>query len=648
MPAANDLPTAPTPAAPLLARNAAVASASLTPNAATHRPARMRLIAIAAVAAAGLLHSALMFAAFDPLGWWPLALVALLPLFAIAYAAGTPHLTPAAGSETNLTGSLLSQVAWSLRSTRPRVLLISGWLAVLPFWAANQWWVMEVSAPGAPILMLIEASWSGLFLWAATHLQRKRPRASFFILPILWTAIEFIRGDLFGHGYAWSLIAYPLIDCTPLAAPASIAGVYVVTLLTCIFTGLLLCLLLRRLRTAAIHASIWLLGLLAWFALPAAPAIPRPFTVAAVQTNVPQGTKLAWTFEQELAEFSRLSKLSLIASLGRFGVEPALSSPDLPRPAAATIPDVIVWPETMMPGITLEAQALDVLAQDGIYFRKPLPTGGSEPIPATVFATYLEALSATIPIPFLVGEDARINLSTVVESDTVDFVQDRRYNSVYLYQAAVQSQTRYDKVRLTPFGETMPYIASIPGLQQKLLDLGARGMSFDLNEGGPSTPFLIPDSAKSPVRAVTPICFEITVGPYVRTLAYRGWPFATRSADVIINVTNDGWFGRSDSTRSQHLQIARWRALELSTPVVRSANTGISVAIDARGGLLHSLPPRAEGVLNQTLLLNPTPSIYGQIGNFLPWSTIVASLLLWLWPRRTYQPRQPQPSTSQP
>ncbi len=589
----------------------------------------------------GLVHSVLMVVMFAPLGWWPASLVAVVPLFLLAEFAGRSD--PAVPSPS--APSILERARVNVRHARARWLGLFAWASALPFWIVNQWWITGVSTPGAPILMLIEASWTGLFIGLAVTILRRTRVASVFVLPLLWTAIEFFRGDLFGHGYSWSLIAYPLIDCIPLAAPAALGGVYLVSLLTSLFAAGLVALLTRKRAHGIAALAVWLASASSAWLLPTtakqtAPADNPKFSVAAIQTNVLQGTKLTWTFEQELEEFESFTELTIRAATG-------LPSLNARQPAAMPKPDLIIWPETMMPGITLELAALDVMVRDGIYFRQATTTGESQVRP-TIFAELLAELSAAVKTPMLIGEESRINLRTIITQKEVDFSQDARYNSVYLYVAGVQSQQRYDKVRLTPFGETMPYIASIPGLQQKLLDLGAKGMQFDLSEGQRDVEFVVPLAATPdrPLRCVSPICFEITVGPYSRHMVYGSWPGGKRRADLIVNVTNDGWFGTFDSTRAQHLQIARWRAIELATPIIRSANTGISASIDARGQFIDSLPPREEGILLATFPRPIKSSLYGIVGDIVPWSTLLATLLLSFLPRKFGKLRTSPPAVA--
>ena len=118
------------------------------------------------------------------------------------------------------------------------------------------------------------------------------------------------------------------------------------------------------------------------------------------------------------------------------------------------------------------------------------------------------------------------------------------------------------------------------------------------------------------MRVVTPICFEATDGRVCRRLVTA----AEGDADLIINVTNDGWFGSSDAGRRHHALLGRWRAAELGVPVIRAANTGISGLIPAGGGpggfVDMELGARTEGVLVADVVLGrERETLYRRTGN---------------------------------
>jgi apolipoprotein N-acyltransferase len=91
---------------------------------------------------------------------------------------------------------------------------------------------------------------------------------------------------------------------------------------------------------------------------------------------------------------------------------------------------------------------------------------------------------------------------------------------------------------------------------------------------------------------------------------------------VLVNISNDGWFGPSGAGRRQHLQVAQLRAIELATPVVRAANTGMSASIAADGRILAFLPANKAG----SLLAQVTPAASG-LGE--PYAVLTGDLVAW-------------------
>jgi apolipoprotein N-acyltransferase len=165
----------------------------------------------------------------------------------------------------------------------------------------------------------------------------------------------------------------------------------------------------------------------------------------------------------------------------------------------------------------------------------------------------------------------------------------------------------YDKTHLVPFGEYLPFQATLEsiGLEQLTRIRGG----FDV---GP-TPRPLVRLAGLPAFAPL-ICYEaIFPGTVVQS--------AERPA-ALLNVTNDGWFGNTTGPR-QHLHQARVRAVEEGLPVIRSANNGISAVIDAQGRIVASLDLDVAGVVDATLPARLPPPIYARLGD-----GVFAALLL--------------------
>jgi apolipoprotein N-acyltransferase len=188
------------------------------------------------------------------------------------------------------------------------------------------------------------------------------------------------------------------------------------------------------------------------------------------------------------------------------------------------------------------------------------------------------------------------------------------YNSLYIFGHGGRLLSTYDKFHLVPFGEFMPFEATLRDLGvTKLVDFPGSFAAGD----GPHT-YRLPG-----VPDVGPlICYEIL---------FPGAVVAERRPEWLVNVTDDSWFGPWAGP-SQHLLAARVRAIEEGLPVVRSANTGISAVIDPLGRLLFALGLDQTGELNSGLpraLAMPLYARYGDVG-FVLLLMISAGLSWWL------------------
>jgi apolipoprotein N-acyltransferase len=253
-------------------------------------------------------------------------------------------------------------------------------------------------------------------------------------------------------------------------------------------------------------------------------------------------------------------------------------------------PDLIVWPETMFPGPALNPSATAAMEKAGLTYGVKSPDGREIPIAAASFAQALAQLQATTGVPMLIGAIAMDGLTIKQAADRVELQSTAKFNSAVLVEGGAVSERRYDKIELTPFGEYMPFVWRFPAVQQALVNFAAPGMGFDLTRGTNPAPLELaimgpPPSPRQPqgrVRLAVPICYEISFPAASRRLVYQG---SARTADVMVNISNDGWFGDSDFSRGIHTLMGRWRCIELGVAMVRAVNTGQSCAIDALGNV---------------------------------------------------------------
>ena len=196
--------------------------------------------------------------------------------------------------------------------------------------------------------------------------------------------------------------------------------------------------------------------------------------------------------------------------------------------------------------------------------------------------------------------------SVAVERNVPQGEQPRLYNSASFIAADGGYSGRYDKMHLVPFGEYTPY-KDILFFAGHLLD----------NVGG-FTPGMVRNVFHTGGHTYGVfICYESIFGDEVRELAESG-------ADVLVNLSDDGWYGDS-SAPWEHLDMARMRAIENRRWVLRSTNTGVTTAIDPEGHVGGELPRHERGALLAPFGYVQGTTFYTQHGDWLAWMCVVVT-----------------------
>ena len=559
------------------------------------------------VCVAGALSGVLTLLAFPPVGLWVLAFVAPLPL---VWAAGA-----------------VEGKRWGAA--------IAATIGMAPAWAWQEQWIFGVSAIGAPLLVVYLSLYAGGFVWLCSWARDRLRVPEWVVGPVVWAGLEMLRGEVVGHGYPWLLAGHPLVESAQLSAAGSVVGAYGVSFLMVVVAIGAYGVVVSKGRWRLVGAGLTACGAAAWAGLSMGPRVATDsvMRVAVVQTNVPQGVKLGWPPAERMRDLDRMLELTVGAC------------------EAQRRPELVVWPETMFPGAALDANSLNeeraadlswvtsldtawpalrylvYRGPDGIDapvpIAGPFERGDRLIIPTAVASDSVLSWQGRLGVPFLIGAEGIDGLRLDVEPGTGAITEehDAMYNSTYLIQGGRVVGERYDKMQLTPFGEVMPYISAWPWLEQTLLRIGvgAGGMAFNLDAGDRAVTHVVQTEAGL-VRVATPICFEGIMPGVCRRLAYSG---GERQADVLIQLTNEGWFKGFDAGREQHLQIVRWRAVELGTAVVRAANTGVSVVIGPDGQVLDRGVPegdsRVDGVLAAEVPLAVGETLYARVGDLVGW-----------------------------
>jgi apolipoprotein N-acyltransferase len=171
------------------------------------------------------------------------------------------------------------------------------------------------------------------------------------------------------------------------------------------------------------------------------------------------------------------------------------------------------------------------------------------------------------------------------------------FNSAALVSPAGEWTARYDKVHLVPFGEYLPFprlFAFAGGLTKEVGEFGTGESRDPLDAGG--------------ARLGIFICYESVFPDEVRQ-------FANNGAQVLVNLSNDGWYGDSGAY-AQHLNQTRMRAIENGRWLLSATNTGVTASIDPYGRTVERLPRKQRAALVAHYALTSVTTFYTRHGDW--------------------------------
>jgi apolipoprotein N-acyltransferase len=376
-------------------------------------------------------------------------------------------------------------------------------------------------------------------LVTATARAFRSPSYALLAAPFFWVALELLSARL--TKVPWDLLGYSQVDNFVLSGLAPWTGVYGVTFVlvagnALIAWGFLASTGKRRLMLLAI-------GFLAALVLQngdhfAPPSAPSPATAVLLQQNLNVNQDNRWPgadYEHHVSEFAKLSTRTcgpFLAGMPDLNAYPV--TPDCP--AKPVTPDVIIWPESPAPFLDKDPRLLTPLRDLAVYMHAPVIAG----------TTSLDA-----------------------HGDRFDM-----YNSALFVRPDGTVAGRYDKIHLVPWGEYIPYknfFSFAKNLTQQAGDMTHGWRRVVFSSGGR--------------RFGVFICYEEIFGDEIRLFAKQG-------AEVLVNISNDGWYGDTCAPW-QTLNMSRMRAIENRRWLLRDTNTGITTVIDPYGRLTSSVQRHA-------------------------------------------------------
>jgi len=197
-------------------------------------------------------------------------------------------------------------------------------------------------------------------------------------------------------------------------------------------------------------------------------------------------------------------------------------------------------------------------------------------------------------------------------SPAYEDINRRRYylNSAFLLSPRGEELGRSDKIHLVPFGEYVPLKPCLPFIDKLVVGIG---------DFSPGTVSPLPMNGHN-IGVL--VCFEGIFPELARDYVRGG-------SDLLVNITNDAWFGRS-SAPYQHLAMIRFRAVENRIWLARAANTGISALIAPSGRISSRTPLFERTALSGMVGLGATPTVYNRFGDVFPAACGLVSLV-WLF-----------------
>jgi len=481
---------------------------------------------------------------------------------------------------------LLYLVDLTIREKGTRFFSSSGYffLAFAAWAASSGWWLVNATVPGTIFLVILDAVFYTAIILLYRSLKISFGRGMAYLgLVSFWIAFEYlyINAELsvpwinLGHGLAHNIRLVQWYEYT-----GALGG----TLWILLSNILLYEIFIARKKGKAVTAQ--LISLLTVLLIPAALSLflfysykesEKNINVVSVQPNVdPYEKFVSFTPEEQADSLIRLFTPFLDDSI-----------------------DYIVTPETAITGYA----SIRDLDRDPIIQKMLQFTGWYPDLNIILGMTLFYQYASDEP-----------------HSPTAQVTRDNIYYDTY--NSAVQinrcSLQMYHKSKLFPGVESMPYANALKFLNKMMINLGGTYRSHGIS---PERTNLYP--CNSSVKVAPVICWEDIYGEFVTGFIKNG-------ADVIFNITNEGWWGNTPGHK-MFMKYAKLRAIETRRSMVRSANTGISAFISPRGITLQELTWGKKGVILAKVSLNDELTCYVKHGDFLGrWFEYIALLPLLL------------------
>ena len=449
-------------------------------------------------------------------------------------------------------------------------------------------WVSVLLLVGFSLVLGLYCGLFGLTL-AAVRRTVGDVRAALVLAPFLWAALDLAAARI--TSVPWDQLGYSQIDNTFLTYLAPWTGVYGITFVLVAVNALIAgSMLLKRCPSHCLaDRRVWSISgvvclTVGSLGVTIAPRSPQPaVTAVLVQPNLNVGADNTWTgatWDRHIAQFAALANeqcKSYIAGIPQTGAPQG----EVACPPYPTFPELVVWPESPAPYVQSDPRLLTALGSIARQEQAPMIVGG-------IGVNYDEQQQAW--------------------SD---------YNSAMVISARGELVGRYDKIHLVPFGEYIPF--------QNLLSFAHKltGRVGVFSRGVARRTFLLSAPGVEPHRYGIFICYESVFADEIRQFARNG-------AEVLVNISDDGWYGDT-SAPWQHLNMVRMRAVENRRWILRDTNNGVTASIDPYGRVRQSIPRHRVDALPAQFAFRDDVTFYTFYGDVFAWICLLLGLGIVAW-----------------
>lgn len=442
-----------------------------------------------------------------------------------------------------------------------------------------------LSSAMASVVLVLFCLFLGLYfalfalLVSLTHRATANNAWTLALTPVLWVAMELACARV--TSFPWNQLGYTQVGNLLLTRIAPLTGTYGISFVIVAVNCAIACFFVLhgwRIRLVPAVVGLVLIATLQKGFSRRVPAQAAPATAVLLQPdlNVAGGNNWAGsTFDLHMQRFAALSEnlcnpfFAGLPLRGNPKLQLACSKSNSAKPAI----NLIVWPES------------------------PGPFEDSDPR----LRHWASALAEDARAPMIVGDVALVHSPGIVGNAL--------YNSASFVAANGEFIGRYDKMHLVPFGEYVPFpqLLSFAGsltTQVGQMTHGQRRVVF----------------AAGGHHYGTFICYESIFADEVRQFTVLG-------ADVLVNISDDGWYGDT-SAPWQHLNMTRMRAIENDRWLLVDTNSGITSVVDPYGRVVQSLPRHVQSSLAAHFDYISRETFYTRYGDLFAWVCAIIAIVL--------------------